>query len=580
MFRKSIVFKTLVWLIASILLLSGVLMFLSYQRSKDIYFDQINSFEGLSEVKMGLMSEEISELAKKVENGTSIDQNSEEAKALFVMLQSFAENDILANSYVDIPRSTMKEDKRFTNAIGVGQSLLDAGVTFGMEYEMRPELWAARDQAEKGEAAISDVYIDDYGKWLTLFVPVKDQNGQMVAIHGLDLDVRKIESNLNKVLLQDLLIAIVLILVVTVVVSLVFRRMLTPIQQLSKLTLKVAEGDLSIQIPVKSDDEIGQLSRNFNEMVNQLKNVITQVRSTSTHIASFTEELTASTNQTTEAAQQIAVTIQEAAQGAESQAQSVEESGQATLTLSNGIERVLETTEHVSEHSLNTVNEAKQGNELVKKAMTQMDEINRSVEHSAELIRMLEQRSQEISSIVEVITGISSQTNLLALNAAIEAARAGEQGRGFAVVADEVRKLAEQSQQSALQIVELIKKVQEETDSVVQSMNQGIEVVHEGRDAVNQVGEVFQHIVSSTEAVAGELKNVKGITNEMAISSKQLTSSIKMITKVSEESLRNSQHIVSSSQEQLAAMEEIASSSASLLHVAEELNDQIQKFRV
>ncbi|WP_134683792.1 methyl-accepting chemotaxis protein [Brevibacillus migulae] len=580
MLRKSIVFKTLVWLIASILLLSGVLMFLSYERSKDIYFNQITSFEGLSEVKMGLMAKEISELAKKVENGTAIDQNSEEAKALFVTLQSFAENDILANSYVDIPRSTMKEDKRFTNAIGVGQSLLDAGVTFGMEYEMRPELWDARDQAEKGEPAISEVYTDDYGKWLTMFVPVKDQNGQMIAIHGLDLDVSKIESNLNKVLLQDLLIAIALIVVVTVIVSLVFRKMLTPIQQLSKLTLKVAEGDLSIQIPVKSDDEIGQLSRNFNEMVNQLKNVITQVRSTSTHIASFTEELTASTNQTTEAAQQIAVTIQEAAQGAESQAQSVEESGQATLTLSSGIERVLETTEHVSDHSMNTVKEAEQGNELVKKAMAQMDEINRSVEHSAELIRMLEQRSQEISSIVEVITGISSQTNLLALNAAIEAARAGEQGRGFAVVADEVRKLAEQSQQSALQIVELIKKVQEETDSVVQSMNQGIEVVHEGRDAVNQVGEVFQHIVSSTQAVAAELKNVKGISNEMATSSQQLKASIEMITKVSEDSLRNSQHIVSSSQEQLAAMEEIASSSSSLLHVVEDLNEQIQKFKV
>jgi methyl-accepting chemotaxis protein len=578
--RKSIVMKSLVLLCLSILIVSGILMYLSYQRTKSVYFDQIKTFQGLSELKMSLNEKEITDLAQKVEGGSKIDKDDPEAKPVFETVQSFAQYDILANSYVDIPKSSKKDNKRFTNTIVVGQSLLDAGVEFGMEYELRPELWEARDKAEAGEVGISDVYVDDYGKWLTLFVPIKNNQGQLIAIHGLDLNVTMIESNLNKLLIQDLMTAVAVILVITIIASVLFRNMLRPIQTLSALTMQVAEGDLSIQIPVRSNDEIGQLSKHFNEMVRQLKEVISQVRSTSEYVSSFTEELTAGTNQTTMAAQQIAANIQESAKGVELQAKSAEESSKATVQLTEGIERVLRTTQHVFENSMQTVNDAQQGNELVQKAISQMDLINHSVEHSAELIRMLEQRSQEISSIVEVITGISSQTNLLALNAAIEAARAGEQGRGFAVVADEVRKLAEQSQQSALQIVELIKKIQEETDSVVQSMNAGIEVVHTGRLSVNQVGEVFRHIVASTQEVAEELQSVKNITAEMEQSSQQLADTIQTIATFTQESLSTSQHIVSSSQEQLAAMEEISASSASLQQVAEELNEQIQKFRV
>lgn len=577
---KSIVTKSIIFLSLSILLLSVVLIFISYERSRSIYFDQIKSYEQISKIRFSMHEKEIEEIAKELEAGTQPSMDDPRTKALFADVDFFTADKMLANSYLDLPKATERDNKLFVKSMVINKALVDQGVPFGNEYEFRPELVEPRKKAETGEMAISSVYYDDFGKWLTMFIPIKSQNGQLIAIHGIDLNVSIIESNLNKMVMSDFIVEALICLAIIVIFAILFRRMLKPIQTLSSLTVRVAQGDLDVHIPVKSQDEIGQLSKNFNDMVQQIKDIISQVKSTSEYVASFTEELTASTLQTTKASEQIAHVIQETANGAEIQVRDAEQSQHAIDELNTGIKSVVDSSKNVTANSFETVKEAKQGNELVQKAIHQMDIINQSVGNSAALIRNLEERSHEISKIVEVITAISSQTNLLALNAAIEAARAGEQGRGFAVVADEVRKLAEQSQESALQIVDLIKKIQEETESVVHSMNEGIDVVQTGRVVVNEVGGVFQHIVDSAENVAQELSEVSSISEEMVQKSEHMYNAIETISKIAKETSMSTHQVAASSQEQVAAMEEISSSTATLLKVTEDLKAQIDKFKV
>ena len=206
--------------------------------------------------------------------------------------------------------------------------------------------------------------------------------------------------------------------------------------------------------------------------------------------------------------------------------------------------------------------------------------INHTTSETNAVIKDLDSKSAEIGKIIEVITGIADQTNLLALNAAIEAARAGEHGKGFAVVADEVRKLAELSRQSASQISGLIEVIQKETHQVVEMMNKGTVEISEGTQLVEETGRTFDQILKSIENVSSEIQEVSAISEEMSASVQQVNASIEEVTKIARDSVSSTAEIASATEEQLASMEEVASSSASLANLAENLREMVGKFKI
>ncbi|BCJ86548.1 hypothetical protein skT53_15330 [Effusibacillus dendaii] len=221
-----------------------------------------------------------------------------------------------------------------------------------------------------------------------------------------------------------------------------------------------------------------------------------------------------------------------------------------------------------------------EGNQAIRTAISQMNSIQNTVSGLAKVITGLGERSQEIGQIVEAITSIASQTNLLALNAAIEAARAGEHGRGFAVVADEVRKLAEQSSISAQQISELIATIQEETNKAVESMERGTKEVSEGITAVNLAGESFEQIGHSITDVSSQMQEVSAASKQMSTNSQQVIKSIDTISEITESTAAGAQNVSAASEEQLATMEEITASANALAQMAEELQKIVMKFKV
>lgn len=370
--------------------------------------------------------------------------------------------------------------------------------------------------------------------------------------------------------------------ILSIVVGLLIARTISkPLVMLNEKAKQIAAGDLTIaDITVKNKDETGDLAASFNQMKDNLRELLSQVNSSSEQVASSAEELMASTEQVTLATNQVALTIQEMANGASSSAQVGEESAKGMEEVASGFQHIAKSTAIVLETSLESASEAKQGNEAIQSAIQQMNVINQSVASSTLLANQLNDRSKEIGEIIEVITQISAQTNLLALNAAIEAARAGEHGKGFAVVADEVRKLAEESRKSADQIIALVQEIQLDTTQIMDGMANETKEVTEGMKVIHHAGESFKRIVNSIEKVKLQTEEVSASSQEISAGTQQVAASVEEMSKMAKDTAAGSENIASVAEEQLASMEEIAASASSLSDLAEELQGIMHKFKI
>ena len=233
-----------------------------------------------------------------------------------------------------------------------------------------------------------------------------------------------------------------------------------------------------------------------------------------------------------------------------------------------------------AENTKRAVDTARQGRDTIDGAVLQMKNIEKTVNHSADVVTKLGERSKEIGQIVDTISGIAGQTNLLALNAAIEAARAGEQGRGFAVVAEEVRKLAEQSQEAAKQIGELISGIQVDTEEAVVAMSDGTKEVRTGAEVVNKAGLAFGEIVKMVDEVNQQAGDMAKTMEELASGTQKIVGSVQEIDASSKNVAAEAQTVSAATEEQSAAMQEIASGSRSLANLAQHLQEASSKFKV
>ncbi|BCJ87955.1 methyl-accepting chemotaxis protein [Effusibacillus dendaii] len=383
-------------------------------------------------------------------------------------------------------------------------------------------------------------------------------------------------------ILYFLLIVLGVSLIVGAVITWVFaKRITTPILQIAKQVEQVSNGDLTIEpVEVKNRDEIGSLARDFNVMLTSLKKIIRQVATSAEQVAASSEELTAGSEQTTRATEHAATTIQQMAVGSEQITRSIEDTDQTVAQMASVVKKISVNANHVATSAIQASDMAQEGHIAINSAVEQMNSISNTVRGLSDVVKGLGERSDQIGDIIGAITGIAEQTNLLALNAAIEAARAGEHGRGFAVVADEVRKLAEQSAQSAHQIEDLIGTIQNEIKSAVRGMEIGSQEVAKGIEVVQVAGDSFDKIEDSVNQVTTQIQEVSAAVQEMSAGAEELVKTIHRITTVMEESASGIQNISATSQEQLASMEEIASSASTLSKMAEELQKVVQKFKL
>jgi methyl-accepting chemotaxis protein len=404
-------------------------------------------------------------------------------------------------------------------------------------------------------------------------------------VDSIDLKVAEKEAFYRQQMTQNItksVVAIVIgLILVTAAAFLISRKISQPILEVAGAAKKVADGDLTIKkINVSSNDEIGQLSKAFNLMTDNLAQLVKQVASASEQVAASSQELTAGAEQSAQASNEVAAAITDVAQGTEKQMGAVNDVSAVVEQMAAGMDQVLENTGHVVSSTESSAQATKDGQASIKRTIEQMEHIQDVVKHSAVLVERLGNRSKEIGQIVEAISGIAAQTNLLALNAAIEAARAGEQGRGFAVVAEEVRKLAEQSQEAAKQIADLIAEIQGDTEMAVESMQDGTKEVETGAQVVQQAGTAFDKIAQHINEVTQQIHGISREIEQLAQGNERIVQSVQEVNRVSQVIADQTQSVSASTEEQSASVQEIASSSQVLATMAGNLEAALSKFRV
>ncbi|MEK4031198.1 methyl-accepting chemotaxis protein [Pseudobacillus sp. FSL P4-0506] len=397
---------------------------------------------------------------------------------------------------------------------------------------------------------------------------------------GGSVEQSVIDESAMPVFYKTLIVIVLAMLIGAVVVFLIIRSLTKPLSKLKEQALTVSQGDLTTRVDIQSNDEIGQLAQAFNAMQEKLRELVQKIEYNAEQVAASSEQLTASSEQTSAASQQVAASVQEVAGSAEKQTAQIDQSVEAIDKISLGVGEIADRSEKVLGLATHTTQQAEDGERAVTDTVKQMYSIQQSVAESNRTIQSLHERSKEVSSILDVITGIADQTNLLALNAAIEAARAGEQGKGFAVVADEVRKLAEQSQQSASEILDIIKGVQKDTEKSVKVMEEVANNVQTGVEISDEAITKFKQILQSTREITPEMREMFSVSQQIKAAVQDITTVAQDLATIASENAATSEEVAASTEEELASMEEISSSAKALSSMAEELQKVISQFKV
>lgn len=394
------------------------------------------------------------------------------------------------------------------------------------------------------------------------------------------MDKSETSASAKPILITTIVVLVISAIIIGVLALWLISSILKPIQRLRNSMDAISQGNISINVATTSTDEIGELSRYFQQMVDNLRNMIREIQAMTSNLSASSQELAAGAEQTTHAIEHVTEAIQDVAAGSERQANSAKENQDRVSGMSTDIAAMTEAMTEMTTYSSQAIQASDAGSEHIGNSVVSIDGIRTTVEELDAIIGALSERSGRIGTIVTVITEIASQTNLLALNASIEAARAGEHGKGFAVVATEVRKLAENSAHSAQQIREQIQGIQNGVSEALTAMESAKERVSEGIHSVDLSGRSFSRIRRAIVKSAKQLDNVVVSTAGVADGTNAVVGSMEEITRIAEEAASHTETVSAAAEEQLASMEEIGSSAADLTRLAEQLQDLLTQFQL
>jgi len=408
------------------------------------------------------------------------------------------------------------------------------------------------NEGKKQEAQI--LYMNETRQTTTLLVEAANniiRNQQKL----LEEKVKRLVSYSNKLLIIILIVGAVSIIIGIFMSMKTTKSIKAPVEKAAEQLELMSKGDFTFSISqnaINRGDELGVIARAMDALNTNLKNVFNEII-TSVH------SLTSSATQLSSIAEEMSRTAESSSSRANSVATASEEMSQTVVD-------VAKNTASIAESAKRAVDTAQHGNSIVEKSVSEVREIDETVNESAKFVKSLGERSVHIGEIVSVINDIADQTNLLALNAAIEAARAGEQGRGFAVVADEVRKLAERTAQATSEIEDMIKAIQNEVTKAVDIMDSATTKVQSGVELTTQAGDALKAIVKSSDELQLMVQQIASATEEMSATSEQISKEIVDIANASRDTTASSQ--------------ETAQAAVGLSRIATKLDETVRFFRL
>lgn len=354
-----------------------------------------------------------------------------------------------------------------------------------------------------------------------------------------------------------------------------------PLRIVTDRMASVANGILSDEpIKMNRNDEVGQLVASVNSMSLQMQTILKSIHQVSEQVASNSEELAQSAVEVNNGTTQIAQSMQELSEGIENQAARANNLADTVHSFKQDVDNMAETGVQMASNTNRMQSMTTSGMELMQSSLNQMQTIHSIMEQSVLKVEDLKQKSEQINKLVVVIQEIANQTNLLALNAAIEAARAGEHGKGFAVVADEVRKLAEQVQLSIKDISFIVESIQSETNSVTVSLQHGYEEVQKGTNQIQETSATFEILIDSINAVSANMSTISKVIQDFEQNTDQIHDTIQEVAALSEEASMAVHETTSTIEQTASTVEEIARNNEELAQTAEKLNIEINHFKL
>ena len=414
---------------------------------------------------------------------------------------------------------------------------------------------------------------------MEISAPIKGPVGVLGYVK-IGYSMKPINDELRSLVVK--ILGIISICIVISVFSCIFvaRIFTRPIDVLVSATNNLAMGDLTRKVAVHSNDEIGELGSSFNTAIEKLNELIRSMVVATEEVNEFGRKVSEGSSETSLISKQVAHTIDELARGFQDQVNTINKVMSTTVELDELIQEIAKKAGMVKTASYNTVTSAQEGGKAVDITIQKVNDINNTVNQLSTIVKDLGGKSIHIGEIVHLISEIADQTNLLALNAAIEAARAGEQGRGFAVVADEVRKLAEQSASASKEISKLVIEIQNAASKAVQSIDINSTKVVEGTKAIAVVEEALNKIKEAAQNAASMVDEISEATFNQARNSKEVVAAMSSLVAVAEEAASSTQEVSASVEEQTSKLMEIESLAKDLDSTAVKLEDKVGQFKI